>query len=53
MNYSQLVSNVRAYTEVDSNVLSDSLVDTFIQQAEQRIYNSIQFPLFVKMLQEP
>lgn len=48
MNYSQLVSNIRSYTEVDSNVLSDALVDTFIQQAEQRIYNTIQFPAIRK-----
>lgn len=44
MNYSELVSNVRSYTEVDSNVLTNALVDTFIKQAEQRIFNTVQFP---------
>jgi len=44
MNYSELVANIRSYTEVDSNVLTDSLIDTFIKQAEQRIFNTVQFP---------
>lgn len=41
MNYTQLVTAVSDYTE---NTFETSEMDTFIQQAEQRIYNSVQFP---------
>lgn len=39
MNYTQLSAAVIAYTE-DQNFLSSD-IDTFIKQAEQRVYNSI------------
>jgi len=49
MNYTQLVNAVKGYAENDfpDSVAADSLtskdqIDTFIKQAEQRIYNSIQ-----------
>ena len=41
MNYSALVAAVSSYTE---NVFSTTDMNTFITQAEQRIYNTIQFP---------
>ena len=41
MNYTELVTAVSDYTE---NTFETSEMDTFIQQAEQRIYNSVQFP---------
>ena len=41
MNYTQLVTAVSDYAE---NTFETSEMDTFIQQAEQRIYNSVQFP---------
>ena len=41
MNYDDLVTAVSDYTE---NTFSDVDMNTFIQQAEQRIYNTIQFP---------
>jgi hypothetical protein len=41
MNYSQLVAEIESYTE---NQFQTTDIDTFIQQAEQRIYNSVQFP---------
>jgi len=41
MNYTQLVDAVSDYTE---NTFTTTEMDTFIQQAEQRIYNSVQFP---------
>jgi len=53
MNYAQLVASIEAYTENNfpDITLSDNTVETtaeqinrFIQQAEQRIYNNIQFP---------
>ena len=41
MNYAQLVVAVSDYTE---NTFPVADMNTFIQQAEQRIYNTIQFP---------
>jgi hypothetical protein len=46
MNYTQLVNQINAYTENQFGTDSSGSpeVDTFIKQAEQRIYNTIQFP---------
>jgi hypothetical protein len=53
MNYSQLVSAIETYTEntfpattlADGTVVSSATqINLFITQAEQRIYNSVQFP---------
>jgi len=41
MTYDELVTAVSSYTE---NTFPTADMDTFIQQAETRIYNSIQFP---------
>jgi hypothetical protein len=43
MNYAALVSNIEAYTE---NTEADFIakIPVFVEQAEQRIYNSVQFP---------
>jgi len=41
VNYYQLVTAVQDYTE---NTFSSVDINTFIEQAEQRIYNDIQFP---------
>ena len=41
MNYAELVTAVSDYTE---NSFDASVMNTFITQAEQRIYNSVQFP---------
>ena len=61
MNYTQLFETIKGYVENDfpSTQFSDSAgstgtftskeqIDTFIRQAEQRIYNSVQFPNFRK-----
>ena len=45
MNYSQLVTEIQSYTE---NQFTTVDVDTFITQAEQRIYNSVQLPALRK-----
>jgi hypothetical protein len=37
MNYSELLDNVRNYTEVDSNVLSNSVINVFITNVENQI----------------
>ena len=45
MNYSQLVAEINSYTE---NQYQTADIDTFIKQAEQRIYNTVQFPAIRK-----
>ena len=45
MNYTQLVNEIQSYTE---NQFQTADIDTFIQQAEQRIYNSVQLPALRK-----
>jgi hypothetical protein len=59
MNYTELYNTIQSYTEnqfpdvylapvppatVGSTVSAKTQIDTFITQAEQRIYNSVQFP---------
>jgi hypothetical protein len=46
MNYSELLTNVRNYTEVDSNVFSDAVIDSFITFAENRILRDIDLDVF-------
>ena len=61
MNYTQLFETIKGYCENDfpntqftdpsaatGTFTSKEQIDTFIQQAEQRIYNSVQFPNFRK-----
>jgi hypothetical protein len=61
MNYAQLFETIKGYVENDfpNTQFSDSTggtgtytskeqIDTFIQQAEERIYNSVQFPAIRK-----
>ena len=53
MNYTQLFNNIQSYTENNfpeftvsdgSTETTKEQIDRFIQQAEQRIYNTVQFP---------
>jgi hypothetical protein len=53
MTYDELFANIQAYTEntfpdtylADGSVVSSTTqINTFIKQAEQRIYNTVQFP---------
>jgi hypothetical protein len=53
MNYTELFNNIQSYTENNfpdftvsdgSTETSKEQIDRFIQQAEQRIYNTVQFP---------
>jgi hypothetical protein len=53
MNLTTLRATIRAYSENDfpntvgsGGLTSDQQVDTFIKQAEERIFNSVQFPNF-------
>ena len=43
MNYTELSDAIQAYAEnTESNFVAE--IPVFVQQAEQRIYNSVQFP---------
>jgi hypothetical protein len=43
MNYAALSANIQAYTEnTEASFIAN--IPVFVQQAEQRIYNSVQFP---------
>jgi len=49
MNYTSLFSDIQAYVENEfpqtvGSVTQTEQINTFIKQAEQRIYNSVQFP---------
>jgi len=48
MNYSELLTNVRNYTEVGSEVLSDSIIDTFIANVENKIQRELDLDAFRK-----
>ena len=43
MTYTELIAALQAYTENTSTEFAAE-IPTFVQQAEQRIYNTIQFP---------
>ena len=46
MTYDELVTNIRNYTEVDSNVFSNSVINTFITMAENQILREIDLDVF-------
>ena len=53
MTYAELVSAIKGYAENDfpttaGSFTSTNQLNTFIEQAEQRIYNSVQFPAIRK-----
>lgn len=60
MNYTELKKAIRGYVENDfptitfsdsvTTFTSDEQLDTFIKQAEQRIYNTVQLPIFRKSM---
>jgi hypothetical protein len=41
MTYAELVQKIRDYTETDSNVLTATIVDGFIEDAEFRIFRDV------------
>ena len=41
MTYTELVQKIRDYTEVDSNVLTSTIVDGIISDAEFRIFRDV------------
>lgn len=48
MNYSELVTNIRSYTDVDGNAMSNSVIDTFILLTENRILREVDLDIFKK-----
>jgi hypothetical protein len=48
MNYSELLTNVRNYTEVGSEVLSDSIIDVFIVNTENKVQKQLDLDSFRK-----
>jgi hypothetical protein len=66
MTYNELFERIKGYVENDfpntqfgdptaasATYTSKEQIDTFIQQAEQRIYNSVQFPAIRKNVTGP
>ena len=41
MNYSELLDNVRNYTEVDINVLSNSIINVFLINIEDQVAREV------------
>ena len=41
MTYSELVQKIRDYTEVDANVLTESIVNGIIENAEWRVFRDV------------
>jgi hypothetical protein len=46
MTYDELVTNIRNYTEVDANVFTPAVINTFITFAENRILRDIDLDVF-------
>ena len=44
--YSELVDQIRAYTETDANVLTTTIVNDFIANAENRIFREVDLDIF-------
>jgi len=46
MTYNELVTNIRNFTEVDANVFTNSVINTFITLAQNRILRDIDLDVF-------
>ena len=44
--YTELVDQIRAYTETDSNVLTTTIINDFIEHAENRIFREVDLDAF-------
>ena len=44
--YTELVTQIRDYTETDSNVLSSTIINDFIEHTENRILRDLDIPIF-------
>lgn len=48
MTYDELVTSIRGYTEIDSNAMSNSVIDTFILLTENKILRDVDLDVFKK-----
>jgi hypothetical protein len=46
MTYDELVTNIRLYTDVDANVLSNAVINTFILMTENKILRDVDLDVF-------
>ena len=46
MTYDELVTKIRSYSEVDSNVFTSTIVNGFIEDAEFRIMTDVDLDVF-------
>jgi hypothetical protein len=46
MTFNELVTNIRNYTDVDANVFSEGVINTFVTMAENRILRDIDLDVF-------
>jgi hypothetical protein len=46
--YAELVTQIRDYTETDSNVLTTTIVNDFIEHAEMRLYRELDLDVYKK-----
>ena len=46
MNYTELLSNVRNYTEVGSDVLTDAILNVFIINTENKVQKQLDLDAF-------
>ena len=44
--YSELQTQIRDYTETSSDVLTDSIIDDFIEHAEKRIFREVDLDIY-------
>ena len=44
--YTELVTQIRDYTETTSDVLSDTIVDDFIEHVENKLLRDLDLPVF-------
>ena len=49
LSYANLTTAIRDYTEVDSNVLTQTLIDQMIANAEQRIWLDVPIDAYRKV----
>ena len=52
ISYSDLRTNIRNYTEVTSTVLSDSIIENLVLNAEYRIFRDIPSDAYRKTAQD-
>ena len=47
MTYTELLTKLRAYTEVDDTVLTDTILNGFIQDTEFKIFREVCFEIII------